>query len=100
MSVGASQSLMATYLVIVVLGVAGWFLLPDARSWVALIGAGLGFGLAGETLAFDYSLRTMGELGVTHQLGLSFKWDRPAPKPEIVRETPFMRAPARRPAAR
>ncbi len=63
-------------------------------------GFALGFGLAGETLAFDYSLRTMGELGVTHQLGLSFKWDRPAPKPEIVRETPFMRAPARRPAAR
>lgn len=28
-------------------GIAGWFLLPDARSWVALIGAGLGLGLAG-----------------------------------------------------
>lgn len=38
-------------------------------------GFAAGFGLAGGRLGVDYALRTMGELGLTHHLGLSFKWD-------------------------
>ncbi|OGR42958.1 MAG: hypothetical protein A2X35_04320 [Elusimicrobia bacterium GWA2_61_42] len=38
-------------------------------------GFALGFGLSLPDMAFDYSLRTMGELGPTHHLGVSLKWD-------------------------
>ncbi|MCM2267237.1 MAG: PorV/PorQ family protein [Elusimicrobiales bacterium] len=38
-------------------------------------GFALGFGLSMPSTAFDYSLRTMGELGPTHHIGVSFKWD-------------------------
>ena len=37
-------------------------------------GLALGFGVSLPDLALDYSLRTMGELGPTHHLGVSFKW--------------------------
>ena len=59
-------------------------------------GFAAGFGLAGSSMALDYSLRTMGELGVTHHLGLSFKWDMPGLKVVNVEEYP----PARKPPAR
>ncbi len=55
-------------------------------------GFAAGFGLAWEKLALDYALRTMGELGVTHHLGLSFRWEMPGLKVTNVREYP----PARR----
>ena len=32
------------------LGIAGWFILPDRQSWLALIAAALGLGLAGVAL--------------------------------------------------
>lgn len=51
-------------------------------------GFAAGFGVAGESLSFDYALRTMGELGLTHHLGLSFKWDMPGLKVVNVREYP------------
>ncbi|MDO8805612.1 MAG: PorV/PorQ family protein [Elusimicrobiota bacterium] len=38
-------------------------------------GFSAGFGLLGRSASFDYSLRTMGELGLTHHLGISLKWD-------------------------
>jgi len=51
-------------------------------------GLAAGFGIAGKGMALDYSLRTMGELGLTHHLGLSFKWDLPGLKVINVREYP------------
>lgn len=36
-------------------------------------GFSAGFGLAGRRVALDYALRTMGALGVTHHLGLSWR---------------------------
>lgn len=51
-------------------------------------GFAAGFGLAGEKFSADYSLRTMGELGLTHHLGLSFRWDMPALNVINVEEYP------------
>jgi len=51
-------------------------------------GFAAGFGLAGESLAVDYAIRTMGELGLTHHLGLSFRWEMPGLKVTNVREYP------------
>jgi len=45
-------------------------------------GLALGFGVSLPDMAFDYSLRTMGDLGPTHHIGVSFKWD--LTHPEIV----------------
>jgi len=59
-----------------------------------LNGFALGFGISLPDMAFDYALRTMGELGPTHHLGVSFKWDTSSP--EIVTPyTPYKAAPAR-----
>ncbi len=59
-----------------------------------LNGFALGFGISLPDLAFDYALRTMGELGPTHHLGVSFKWDTASP--EIVTPyTPYKAAPGR-----
>lgn len=38
-------------------------------------GLAAGFGLFGRDGAFDYSVKSLGELGLTHHFGLSFKWD-------------------------
>lgn len=59
-------------------------------------GFALGFGVSLPDFAFDYALRTMGELGPTHHLGLSFKWD------VVYRETVdhYGPPPARRNAVR
>jgi hypothetical protein len=54
-------------------------------------GFSAGFGLAGESLAVDYALRTMGELGLTHHLGLSYRWEMPGLKVINVREYPPVR---------
>lgn len=51
-------------------------------------GFAAGFGLAGGRLAVDYALRAMGELGLTHHLGLSFKWEMPALNVINVEEYP------------
>lgn len=59
------------------LGIAGWFLLPDARSWAALIGAGLGFGLAG--LAIGIGRRSGVALlvaGLAMAAGCALVWGR------------------------
>ena len=45
-------------------------------------GFALGFGLSLPDMAFDYSLRTMGQLGPTHHIGISYKWA--AVSPEVV----------------
>ncbi len=37
-------------------------------------GFALGFGISLPDMAFDYALRTMGELGPTHHIGISVKW--------------------------
>ncbi len=59
-------------------------------------GFALGFGVSLPDFAFDYALRTMGELGPTHHLGVSFKWD------VVYRETVdnYGPPPARRNAVR
>lgn len=69
-------------------------------------GFSVGFGLSLPSAAFDYSLRTMGELGPTHHLGVSFKWDvvyhetvdrygpppaRPAARPALRNRVPRYR---------
>lgn len=59
-------------------------------------GFALGFGVSMRDLAFDYSLRTMGELGPTHHLGVSYRWDTVSP--EVV--TPYTPYPAARPRPR
>lgn len=59
-------------------------------------GLALGFGLSLPDMAFDYSLRTMGELGPTHHLGVSYKWA--AVSPEIV--TPYTPYRSARPGPR
>lgn len=38
-------------------------------------GLAAGFGLFSRDAAFDYSVKSLGELGLTHHFGLSFKWD-------------------------
>lgn len=38
-------------------------------------GLAAGFGLFSRGAAFDYSVKSLGELGLTHHFGLSFKWD-------------------------
>ena len=48
-----------------------------------LNGMTAGFGLDGGRLSFDYALRTLGVLGVTHHIGVSWRWgakeEEPAP---------------------
>ena len=44
-------------------------------------GFSAGFGLAGKRLTLDYALRTMGVLGLTHQVGLSWRLGSIAPGP-------------------
>lgn len=53
-----------------------------------LSGFALGVGVTGLAASFDYSLRTMGDFGLTHHIGLNFKWDMPepytAPRPSVL----------------
>jgi hypothetical protein len=60
-------------------------------------GFALGLGLSTPDLAFDYSLRTMGELGPTHHIGVSLKWD--LTHPEIVTRYGSYTPPVQRPRA-
>ncbi|OGS07847.1 MAG: hypothetical protein A2270_01760 [Elusimicrobia bacterium RIFOXYA12_FULL_51_18] len=54
------------------LGRAGY----NTAAWDTreLNGISMGFGLANKNLTFDYAFRTMGMLGSTHHLGISYKW--------------------------
>lgn len=63
--------------VMLALGIAGWFLLPDARSWIALIGAGAGLALAG--IAFGLGRRSGMALlvaGVAIAAGCVLVWSK------------------------
>jgi hypothetical protein len=53
----------------------------SANDTGGINGFTLGLGLSMPDLAVDYALRTMGDLGPTHHIGLSYRWDM------IYRET-------------
>lgn len=41
-----------------------------------LNGVSAGLGLAKKSFAFDYALRTMGLLGLTHHLAINYRWGK------------------------
>ena len=80
-----------------VMGVAGrTFFGAALQNAGGVSGFAVGLGVAGLAASFDYSLRTMGDFGLTHHLGLNFKWDMPepytAPEPSVLKyRTPLIR---------
>lgn len=58
-------------------------------------GFSLGFGISLPDMSFDYALRTMGELGPTHHLGVSFKWNTVSPE-VVTPTTPYRSSPSRK----